>query len=69
MHSMQKTQETWVQSTGQEDPLEEEMATHFSIFFFFLPVYYVFYFFIFCSLFLLLLLFFTLRYCIGFAIL
>ena len=23
---MQKTQETWVQSLGQEDPLEEEMA-------------------------------------------
>ena len=23
-------QETWVQSLGQEDPLEEEMATHFS---------------------------------------
>ena len=25
---MQETQETWVQSLGQEDPLEEEMATH-----------------------------------------
>ena len=25
---MQKTQETWVLSLGQEDPLEEEMATH-----------------------------------------
>ena len=24
-------QETWVQSLGQEDPLEEDMATHFSI--------------------------------------
>ena len=24
-------QETWVQSLGQEDPLEEEMATHSSI--------------------------------------
>ena len=24
-------QETWVQSLGQKDPLEEEMATHFSI--------------------------------------
>ena len=23
--------ETWVQSLGQEDPLEEEMATHSSI--------------------------------------
>ena len=27
---MQETQETWVQSLGQEDPLEEEMATHSS---------------------------------------
>ena len=25
------TQETQVQSLGQEDPLEKEMATHFSI--------------------------------------
>ena len=25
---MQETQETWVRSLGQEDPLEEEMATH-----------------------------------------
>ena len=24
-------QETWVQSLGQKDPLEEEMATHSSI--------------------------------------
>ena len=24
-------QETWVQSLGREDPLEKEMATHFSI--------------------------------------
>ena len=24
-------QETWVQSLGQEDPLEEEMATHSSL--------------------------------------
>ena len=24
-------QETWVQSLGQEDPLEKKMATHFSI--------------------------------------
>ena len=24
-------QETWVQSLGQDDPLEEEMATHSSI--------------------------------------
>ena len=28
---MQETQETWVRSLGQEDPLEEEMATHSSI--------------------------------------
>ena len=25
------TQETWVRSLGQEDPLEEDMATHCSI--------------------------------------
>ena len=25
---MQETQETWVRSLVQEDPLEEEMATH-----------------------------------------
>ena len=24
-------QETWVPSLGQEDPLEKEMATHFSV--------------------------------------
>ena len=29
--AMQETQETWVQSLGQEDPLEKEMATHSSI--------------------------------------
>ena len=28
---MQKIQEIWVQSLDQEDPLEEEMATHASI--------------------------------------
>ena len=28
---MQKTQETWVRSLGQEDPLEEGMATRSSI--------------------------------------
>ena len=28
---MQETQEMRAQSLGQEDPLEEEMATHFSI--------------------------------------
>ena len=28
---MQETQETQVQSPGQEDPLEEGMATHSSI--------------------------------------
>ena len=27
---MQEMQERWVQSLGQEDPLEEEMATHSS---------------------------------------
>ena len=25
---MQETEETWVQSLGQEDPLEKEIATH-----------------------------------------
>ena len=29
--AMQETQETWVQSLGQEDPLENEMAPHSSI--------------------------------------
>ena len=28
---MQEMQEMWVQSLGWEDPLEKEMATHFSI--------------------------------------
>ena len=28
---MQETQETFVQSLGREDPLEEDMATHSSI--------------------------------------
>ena len=28
---MQKLQETWVPSLGQEDPLEDKMATHSSI--------------------------------------
>ena len=28
---MPAKQETWVQSLGQEDPLEKEMATRFSI--------------------------------------
>ena len=28
---MQETQETWVQSVGREDPLEEDMAAHSSI--------------------------------------
>ena len=27
---MQEAQETWVQSLGQEDPLEKEMAVHSS---------------------------------------
>ena len=29
--AMQEVQETWVRSLGQEDPLEEEMATQSSI--------------------------------------
>ena len=29
--AMQETEDTWVQSLGQEDTLEEEMATHSSI--------------------------------------
>ena len=29
--AMQEPQETWVRSLGQEDPLEEGMAIHFSI--------------------------------------
>ena len=29
--AVQETQETWVQSLGWEDPLEEAMATHSSI--------------------------------------
>ena len=29
--AVQQTQETWVRSLGQEDPLEKEMATHSSI--------------------------------------
>ena len=29
---MQQTQEKWVPSLGREDPLEQEMATHSSIF-------------------------------------
>ena len=29
--AMQETQETWIHSLGQEDPLEKEMATHSSI--------------------------------------
>ena len=28
---MQEIQETWVQSLGQEDPLEEETAPHSSV--------------------------------------
>ena len=28
---MQETQETWVRSLGQEDPLEEEKSPHSSI--------------------------------------
>ena len=29
--NLPEMQGTWVQSLGQEDPLDEEMATHFSI--------------------------------------
>ena len=29
--AMQESQETWVRSLGQEDPLEKGMATHSSI--------------------------------------
>ena len=29
--AVQETQETWVQSLSQEDPLEKEMATHSGI--------------------------------------
>ena len=28
---MQETQKTWFRSLGQEEPLEEETASHFSI--------------------------------------
>ena len=28
---MQEMYETWIQSLGQEDPLEEDMATHSSV--------------------------------------
>ena len=31
LSAMQETQDTWVQSISQEDPLEEEMAIHSSI--------------------------------------
>ena len=31
MDNLLAIQKTWVQSLGQEDPLEEEMATHSSI--------------------------------------
>ena len=31
MDNLPAIQKTWVQSLGQEDPLEEEMATHSSI--------------------------------------
>ena len=29
--AIQETQEMWVRSLGQEDPLEEKMATHSSV--------------------------------------
>ena len=31
LSAMQKTQDMWVQSLDLEDPLEEGMATHFSV--------------------------------------
>ena len=31
LSAMQETQEKWVQSLGQGDPLEEVIATHYSI--------------------------------------
>ena len=31
LHELVMNRETWVQSLGQEDPLEKEMATYFSI--------------------------------------
>ena len=31
LSAMQETQKTWVQQLGLEGPLEEDMATHFSI--------------------------------------
>ena len=31
LSSVQELQETWGRSLGQEDPLEEEMATHSTI--------------------------------------
>ena len=31
MQEIKETQESWVQSLGQEDPLEEKMAIHPSI--------------------------------------
>ena len=31
MQEMQETREKWVQSLGQEDALDEDMATHSSI--------------------------------------
>ena len=31
VENLLETQETWVRSLGQEDPLEKDMATHSSI--------------------------------------
>ena len=56
-------QETWVQSLGWEDPLEEGMATHSSI----LAIFKCMETFAFLKKFLFLL-YFTFQYCIGFAI-
>ena len=37
LSAMQEPQKTWVQSLGQEDPLEEGMATHSNIFAWIIP--------------------------------
>ena len=37
LSAVQEPQETWIQSLGQEDPLEEGMATHSSTFAWIIP--------------------------------
>ena len=39
LKSLPAMQETWVQSLGLEDPLEEDMATHSSILAWRIPMY------------------------------